>query len=442
MDTKSTVRAPTTPYQRLRSYVGARLQRRLTAWLFATMVLTAAIAGGASWMAGQLSNNAPGSRFENVHRLVVGQLALVWDNPTARRELIETLSGEAHMRVELRDTAGTLVDATGSKCPTRLDRWPSVQREGRELGTIHLCVPRSDKTRIFVGLGLAVLLLAAAARLFARRIALPLEEVARVAESVSAGNLDVKSPFEGKRSAWHRDVQLVAETLADMASQVARQLREQRELLAAVSHELRTPLGHLRLLLEQMRGDGPLSTEQTRLLAQCEREVLDIDAMVGQLLANARLEFRELRKDSVNLVDLAIEKLERLGLDPTLLDVDGPHPVVVGDATLLKRALANLLDNARRHGHGTKMLRIRSSNGRAQVEVEDDGPGFAPGEAERAFEPFHGAGHNAENLGLGLHLVAKIAEAHGGRAYAGNGEQRGAVVGIELPLLASADRKA
>ncbi|MBI5608698.1 MAG: HAMP domain-containing histidine kinase [Deltaproteobacteria bacterium] len=442
MDSHSPAAVPTTPYQRLRSYVGARLQRRLTAWLFASMVLTALIAGGAAWMVGRLASDGQGHRFENVHRLIVEQLALVWDEPAARRELIETLSGESHMRVELHDTAGTLVDATGSMCPKRLDRWPAVRRQGRDLGTIHLCVPRSDKTRLYVGVAFALLLLVVVARLFARQIALPLEEVARVAESVAAGNLDVQSPFDGKRSVWHRDVQLVAETLADMASQVARQLREQRELLAAVSHELRTPLGHLRLLLEQLRSDGPPSADQARRLAQCEREVLDIDAMVGELLANARLEFRELRQDQVRMVDLAIEVLERLGLDPTLLDVECAFAAVVGDATLLQRALANLLDNARRHGHGVKMLRIRSDAGRLRVEVEDDGPGFAEGEAERAFEPFRGSGHQTENLGLGLHLVAKIAQAHGGRAYAGNGGQRGAVVGIELPQVAGAERPA
>ncbi len=437
MRSKTPLPTPTTPYQRLRSYVGARLQRRLTAWLFMSMVLTAAIAGGASWMAGALSTDNSASRFENVHRLVVGQLALVWDNPTARHDLLETLSGDGHLRVELRDANGAVVDSAGSQCPRRLDRWPAVRREGKRLGSILLCVPRSDRTRIYVGVVLATLLLVVVARLFARQIARPLEEVARVAESVSAGNLNVKSPFASNRSVWHRDVQLVAETLADMASQVERQLREQRELLAAVSHELRTPLGHLRLLLEQERNDVAPGTETARRLAQCEREVLDIDGMVGQLLANARLEFRELRQDRVRMVDLAIEVLERLGLDPTLLDVECEHAAVTGDATLLQRALANLLENARRHGHGVKMLRIRSGDGRLRIEVEDDGPGFAQGEAEQAFEPFRGAGHRAENLGLGLHLVAKIAQAHGGRAYANNGAQRGAVVGMELPQAAA-----
>ncbi len=397
------------------------------------MVVTAAIASATSWTMGRLGTDAGRSRFDNVHRLVVRQLAVVWDDTKARHELLVTLSGEAEMLVELRDASGDLIDTAGSVCPARVDAWPAVRRNGHKIGTIDLCVPATNTSRIYLGLVLGLVFLWWGAGMFARWIAQPLEEVARVAESVSLGNLDVRIERASSLAPWHRDVQLVAETLADMSSQVARQLREQREMMAAVSHELRTPLGHLRLLVEQFRHEDPLSDDQIKRINQCEREVLDIDGLVGELLANARLEFRELRHDPVSLVEQAIEVLERLGLDPTLLDVEGDDDNVVGDATLLQRALSNLLDNARRHGHGVKMLRIRSASGLVRAEVEDDGPGFDEGAAERAFEPFHGAGHRSDNLGLGLHLVGRIAKAHGGRAYAGNGLQRGAVVGIELP---------
>jgi two-component system, OmpR family, sensor kinase len=117
--------------------------------------------------------------------------------------------------------------------------------------------------------------------------------------------------------------------------------------------------------------------------------------------------------------------------------VEVPGTRLVGDATLLGRALANLLDNARKHGQGAEALRLFEREGQLAFCVEDRGPGLLPGEETRVFEPFYrkdrgGEAREAGSLGLGLALVRRIARAHGGDTFAENRPGGGARVGFTL----------
>jgi two-component system, OmpR family, sensor kinase len=114
----------------------------------------------------------------------------------------------------------------------------------------------------------------------------------------------------------------------------------------------------------------------------------------------------------------------------------------VADPTLIARALANLIDNARKHGGGLGGMAVRAGAGTVVFEVCDRGPGFAPGDEARVFDRFYrggveAAGHHG-SLGLGLALVRRIAVAHGGRADAANRPAGGACVTLELPVDAPA----
>ena len=107
-----------------------------------------------------------------------------------------------------------------------------------------------------------------------------------------------------------------------------------------------------------------------------------------------------------------------------------------GDPTLIARALANLIDNAKKHGGGVVAVRVVARDGVVAFEVDDAGAGMPEGDV---FEPFYkGHGTNgaarSENgtLGLGLSLVKRIAEAHGGSAYAGRRPEGGARVGFKV----------
>jgi signal transduction histidine kinase len=218
-----------------------------------------------------------------------------------------------------------------------------------------------------------------------------------------------------------------------MASRIERQLREERALLAAVSHEIRSPLARLRMLSELARSGNQTEAR----LSEIEAEIEGIDSLIGKLLASSRLEFDALQRKTLSAREVARRALEALNLEPSLLQ--SPASVTLeGDATLLGRALGNLLENAGRHAGGAERLNVTThalpSGNVVRFEVLDRGPGFPAGALTRAFDAFFSAGAPDEpSLGLGLSLVARIARAHGGRAYAENRADGGARVVLELP---------
>jgi two-component system OmpR family sensor kinase len=226
---------------------------------------------------------------------------------------------------------------------------------------------------------------------------------------------------------------VLAEAFNDMAARIERQVADQRELLAAVSHELRTPLARMRVLTEILRDGGG----DPKTLDQVDREVVELDALVGELLASSRLDFGQLTLRPLEAQELGARALERSGLPVALLSVEAADTTLVGDVTLLGRALANLLDNARRHGQGVEALRLIERDGHLAFCVEDRGPGLQPGEETRIFEPFYrkdrgGEAREAGSLGLGLALVQRIARTHGGEAFAENRPGGGARVGFSV----------
>jgi signal transduction histidine kinase len=202
--------------------------------------------------------------------------------------------------------------------------------------------------------------------------------------------------------------------------------------MAAVSHELRSPLARLRVLVELARST---STPESRLL-EIEREIVGIDALIGKLLASSRLEFGAARPQTLVANAAAGRALEAAGLAPELLFDETNGATVEADPTLLARALGNLLENAAIHAGGAERLTIRAAPGALRFEVTDRGPGFSREDLTRAFEPFTRGSAKDEgsaSLGLGLSLVARIARAHGGRAFAENNPAGGATVVVELP---------
>jgi signal transduction histidine kinase len=264
-----------------------------------------------------------------------------------------------------------------------------------------------------------------------------LVELVSVARAIGEGKLDRRmrlGRFGGHRGPHKGEVAVLAEAVNTMATRIEQQLSDQRELLAGVSHELRTPLGHLRVLIDTAR-EGPglgRDPEHTHMLDELEREVIELDGLVDQLLAHSRLEFDRIERRSLDPVALAVRALDRVGEDASKLEVETEVERIAADPTLIGRALANVIGNARTHGRGLVALRVYDDeSGALCFAAEDRGPGFADGEAERVFESFvQGRERRGGSLGLGLALVRRIAEAHGGRAWAQNCEQGGARVGL------------
>jgi signal transduction histidine kinase len=275
----------------------------------------------------------------------------------------------------------------------------------------------------------------------ARRIAQPLYELTRAAQELGGGNLKARVSAAGF---GFDETAVLSSAFNEMAARLERQLAEERELLASVSHELRTPLARIRLLVEIGRqardgqGVGQGNGNDPRTLDEIEREAIEIDALVGELLASARIEFQAVAPKPLDAVEVARRALERAGEDAAKL-VSAPPPIpFAADPTLIGRALANLIDNARKHGSGLVRLAVQADGAGVTFEVVDRGRGFAPGDESRVFERFYrGADPDAGShgsLGLGLALVKRIADAHGGRVHAANEPGGGARVVLQLPL--------
>ncbi len=265
----------------------------------------------------------------------------------------------------------------------------------------------------------------------AKRVARDWMEILQVAEDLGRGKLSRRVNMRR----FHGEFNILARVLNDMAIRIEKQMADQRALLATVSHEIRTPLARMRLLAELAR-EKPEAASSLSEIEEIDREIVEIDVLVADLLASSRIDFSAMSPKKLDAVEIARQAMGRASIELVHLDAPGEPVPFDGDATLTTRAVSNLIENARRHGGGVARVHVGNGGANVRIEVEDDGPGFLPGEESRIFEPFYRRPNGkaeAQSLGLGLALVQRIAEAHGGRAYARNRDGGGALVGVELP---------
>ena len=422
-------------------FIRARLHRRMFLWFGATILFTGM---AVAFVMGAAGGGATGWKREaaRAHDLAGDVFASAWDSPQQRDALARTVSHDLDAAVILESPGGAVIASYGGPCGGKPMTLP-IKRGDQILGRVSLCADRYRTSPFQIALPLFVTLaiLWAASGKIAHRLAQPMAELARVAHELGSGNFAARAKLG--RHHHHGEAAALALTINNMASRIERHLAEQRELLAAVSHELRTPLARIRLITEMARDKAVPGTT----LDDLDREVVEMDALVGDLLASSRLDFAVLSRRPINAVEATARALERAGVDAgglsTPTHVEGTHvegdtePLrVEADATLLARALANLVDNAKKHGGGIELVRVRRDGNEVAIEVEDHGAGFTDGEETRIFEPFYRRSEHG-TLGLGLSLVKRIAEAHGGRAYAENRLEGGARVAIALPIAAA-----
>jgi signal transduction histidine kinase len=393
-------------------------------WFGATIALTGVVVaavvallgpGGWGWKEDM-------ARFRELGRV---EFARAWDRPDDRRALTNAVAHAFRADVTIEDASGRIIEQVGERCQNGYEL--DVRRGDVLLGTVYGCPEprRHPRSTFLLGFVAAIATVWGASAFIARRLTRPLGELVRVTRAIGSGDLGARVRLGRHQTG---EVGALADSVNEMAVRIETQLREERELLAAVSHELRSPLARLRVLVELAR-----SAPEQRL-AEIEREILGIDALIGKLLASSRLEFGAARPQTLRASDAAARALEAAGLAPELLSDETNGATVEADPTLLARALGNLLENAALHAGGAERLTIRAAGGVIRFEVSDRGPGFSNDDLSRVFEPFTRGAQKAEgSLGLGLSLVARIARAHGGRAFAENSPSGGATVTIELP---------
>lgn len=403
------------------------LRKLLVGWFGATIVATGITLGLVAWA---LSPEPSRWRHtvDDLQRFAGDEFALVWDDPVKRSALAERTARGLDVQIVLRDASGAEIERHGEACEGH-GITAQVVQGGVSRGSVDACWTRPGHGgwALVLGLVAAAGVLWAAAGLLARRLTKPFDRLTEFANRLADGDLDARVDL-GDRP--RGEPAIVAAALNEMASRVQEQIAEGRALLAAVSHEIRTPLGHLRVLVELLRERGA----DERALADIEREVGDLDALVSKLLADARLQFSAVTRTKLAANAVAARALAQAGLSAELLVATAEHDAFDADPTLVARALGNLLENAATHGGGARALRVELDADEVTFAVDDDGPGFDEEEIERAFDPFvRGAGSGAgSTLGLGLSLVQRIAIAHGGTAWIRNRDGGGATVAFTV----------
>ena len=200
---------------------------------------------------------------------------------------------------------------------------------------------------------------------------------------------------------------MVLAVLDQMQDRIRRFLTQRTEMLAGVSHDLRTPLTRLRLALAMLPKDDAWRDDVGEMTADVE----EMERMIGGYLAFARGEGAEQAKpvDLSTMLNDVAAAARRAG---ATIDVAVPETLIVPvRAGAVRRAVTNLVDNARRHA--SRVMISAVARGRSvQVDVDDDGPGIPPEQRESVFRPFETGA--AGGTGLGLTIARDIARAHGG----------------------------
>ena len=326
-----------------------------------------------------------------------------------------------------------------------------VQMEDGQVLHVHMPRPELRPWMGSMGYVSALCLVALAVALgtypVVRRLTRRLENLQKSVEAWGDGNLGVRAAVDGDDEAA-----FLAQRFNDAAQRLealvqARDalLESQKSLLANASHELRSPLARLRMGLELLQGGG----ERDALRQELERNISELDQLIGEILLASRLDAKQADLGAVELVDLVPLCAEECAHTGARLDCVVADLRVSGVPKLLRRAVRNLLENAVRHGRAANgdtvsegvVLELRpaplETPAVVRLAVIDQGPGVAVEHQQRVFEPFYrlpGVSETGGGVGLGLALVKSIAERHGGSVRCSNNPHGGARFELTLPI--------
>ncbi|TWF79445.1 two-component system sensor histidine kinase KdpD [Pseudonocardia hierapolitana] len=231
--------------------------------------------------------------------------------------------------------------------------------------------------------------------------------------------------------------------IADQAAEARRRadaVELRSALLSAVGHDLRTPLTSIKAAAGSLRaGDIHLSGADRRELAATIEESADrLTGLVNNLLDSSRIATGGVTPDlrPVGYDEVAVLALRGLdGAGRVELEIDEHLPEVLADPGLLERVVANVVDNALRHGKGAPVvLRASAHADHVELRVVDSGPGVSVADSEKLFAPFQRLGDRDHNgLGLGLSVARGFTEAMGGTLTAEDTPGGGLTVVVSLP---------
>ncbi len=388
----------------------------------------------------------------------ITRAALLHSDPVRRRALLADLADNEGIRVLLREDDDRIVDVPDTpfaRLTTSLIReqlgadtrigtevngvagiWVSFDIDGDDYWVFAARDPLSrDIGRQWIGWAAAALALSLLVAVAITRVVnLPLARLSNAARAIGRGQAPPTLPDQGPP-----EIRTVNASFNRMVADLAKLEQDRAVLLAGISHDLRTPLARLRLEIEL----NPLG-EETRhaMLGDLEQ----MDGIVGQFLDYARPAPQQPATD-VDLSAVAAEAAERTRAthhgSVTVATAIEPGLVLHGHAVELRRAVDNLVTNALRYGRDPEsqalelVIALRMQGVEARLSVCDLGPGIPPESTERLLRPFErgdSARAGAAGAGLGLAIVERIAQQHGGRLELAANAPRGLCATLVLPL--------
>lgn len=261
----------------------------------------------------------------------------------------------------------------------------------------------------------------------ARTTVKPLTDLARAARDLGEDLRRAPLPEDGPS-----EVRQAAHAFNAMQLRIRNDIEERERFLAAVSHDLKTPVTRLRLRSELL-GD-------TELRQRFLHDLDDMQDLLGGALDFLQGKAVEEAMQPVDLVAMAESLADDFNEAGGIVTLREPESLrVVARPRALRRAFANLIDNALKYG-GRADVSLSAANGELLIAIADAGPGLPEGELERVFEPFYrietSRNRGTGGVGLGLAIVRQIARSHGGTVSLENRAEGGLRAVLRLPLVA------
>ena len=296
---------------------------------------------------------------------------------------------------------------------------------------------------IAIGLPAMVAIAIAGGYLLMRRALRPVDEITQSAERITSRNLSERLPAPQTGDELER----LSVALNRMIARLDESFQHVHRFSADASHELRTPLTILRGELEAAAQQPQITPELRETLGSALEETERLSRIVESLMAISRLDAGEARVelshfDLAELTSSTTEQMRLLAEDKDIaLRCDAELQVrVEGDRARLKQVIVNLVDNAIKYtpAGGFVGVKVSATNGRAVLEVNDNGVGIPPEAAPNIFERFYrvdkARSRQMGGAGLGLSIVKAIVTAHGGQVKVESVEGRGSRFLVELPI--------
>ncbi len=373
---------------------------------------------------------APGARSTQLHNRVLPLSEEARRNAARGRPTFETVEVGPRERVRLLTMPIMRDGQLAQLVQVGISLHRAEQTLDRYLETLLGLIPLS--------LGLAM----AGGVMIARAALAPVGVMSRTARRITAEDLS-------QRVATRRtgdELDHLAETLNAMLARLEGAFTQMRRFAADAAHELRTPLTALKGGIEvTLRADRP-AEEYRGVLRSSLEEVERLIRLAEDLLLLSRVSAGvDARRDRVDLEPLLLEVFDvgaqlAGGTGVAIRLAESTAAVVVADATALRRAILNLVENAVKYTPpgGKVELSLTRTDGSAAVTVQDTGPGIDPADAERIFQPFvrldAARARETGGSGLGLSIVRSIVVAHGGTLTLESAPGAGCRFTIDLPL--------